>query len=64
MFLARTISRFPLHQWFRQAAAQFRVLDKDDNLFIVSRQVLDKDGNSFTVSPVVLDKDGNSFTPI
>jgi hypothetical protein len=64
MFLTRVIPRFPLHQWFRQALAQFTVLDKDGNSFKTNRSVLDKDGNAFTVSGTVLDTDGNGFTVI
>jgi len=64
MFLSRVISRFPLDQWFRQALAQFHVLDKDGNSFATNRSVLDKDGNAFTVSGTVLDKDGNGFVVI
>jgi hypothetical protein len=63
MFLARTIPRFPTHQWFAQVRG-FRVLDKDGNSFTVNRVVLDKDGNAFTVLSVVLDKDGNGFTVV
>lgn len=64
MFLSRTLTRFPEHQWFLEVAARFRVLDKDGNSFTTSRVVLDKDGNPFTVLPTVLDKDGNAFVVI
>jgi len=64
VILTRVISRFPLNQWFRQALAQFHVLDMDGNSFAANRSVLDQDGNAFTVSPSVLDKDANAFVVI